>query len=249
MGRVSALGRQGRRPLGRVAVVAEFNLTGDSLRVALSRRGFQVMGVPLPGSTAEIRELGMRLRAFSPHAAVLLQELPEPVQLVSAMRTLAELREHRWLLLTGTPPGPEWGGGLASGASAVMSLTTSLETLAAALSRLCRGESVMSQADRDALIEEWMESSASRRALMDRLTTLTPRELEVLQELRAGRTVTEIAETGGVTIGTVRSQVKAILRKLDVSSQLAAVAVLQHATSLGHDEGLAPGPSAASEQE
>ena len=41
----------------------------------------------------------------------------------------------------------------------------------------------------------------------------------------------DIAELGEVTEATVRSQVKAILRKLEVNSQIAAVAVYQEVQS------------------
>nr|WP_246322030.1 helix-turn-helix transcriptional regulator [Nocardioides panzhihuensis] len=60
---------------------------------------------------------------------------------------------------------------------------------------------------------------------MSRLVgSLTVREHEVLELLYDGVTVAEIAARFGVAQATVRSQVKAILRKFEVGSQLAAVA-------------------------
>ena len=56
-----------------------------------------------------------------------------------------------------------------------------------------------------------------------RLETLSDREEEVLQRLYEGVGVRAIAEQSEVAEATVRSQVKSILRKLDVSSQMAAV--------------------------
>ena len=56
-----------------------------------------------------------------------------------------------------------------------------------------------------------------------RLETLSDREEEVLQQLHEGVGVRAIAEQSEVAETTVRSQVKSILRKLDVSSQMAAV--------------------------
>ena len=53
---------------------------------------------------------------------------------------------------------------------------------------------------------------------------LTASEAAVLEALVDGCTVEVIAQRRGVAIGTVRSQVKALLRKLQVGSQLAAVA-------------------------
>ena len=53
---------------------------------------------------------------------------------------------------------------------------------------------------------------------------LTDREKFVLAELIEGHCAEEIANAAYVSISTVRSQIKAILQKLGVNSQLAAVA-------------------------
>ena len=58
---------------------------------------------------------------------------------------------------------------------------------------------------------------------------LTVRESVVLAELMEGHCAEEIARTEFVSISTVRSQIKAILQKLGVSSQLAAVALARRA--------------------
>ena len=47
--------------------------------------------------------------------------------------------------------------------------------------------------------------------------------------LNEGQSITTIAQAGGVSEGTVRSQVRAIRQKLNVKSQLAAVAAYQEA--------------------
>lgn len=54
---------------------------------------------------------------------------------------------------------------------------------------------------------------------------LSRRESEVLLLLMEGHSVAKIAESSFVSVGTVRTQVKAILRKLGVNSQAAAVAL------------------------
>ena len=63
------------------------------------------------------------------------------------------------------------------------------------------------------------------QALRARLDLLTVRESEVLGHLTHGRTVRDIATLLVVSEATVRTQVKSILAKLEVSSQLAAVAL------------------------
>ncbi|HXW80901.1 MAG TPA: helix-turn-helix transcriptional regulator [Acidimicrobiales bacterium] len=52
---------------------------------------------------------------------------------------------------------------------------------------------------------------------------LTPREQEVLSALMRGDTARDICKHSFVAMPTVRSQIRSILTKLGVSSQLAAV--------------------------
>jgi DNA-binding NarL/FixJ family response regulator len=58
---------------------------------------------------------------------------------------------------------------------------------------------------------------------------LTEREQVVLSELMEGNCAEDIAKAAFVSISTVRSQIKAILHKLGVNSQLAAVAMARRA--------------------
>lgn len=52
---------------------------------------------------------------------------------------------------------------------------------------------------------------------------LTPRQLEVLELLGDGKDAREIAATLGVTVATIRTHIRHILRALGVHTQLAAV--------------------------
>src|SRR4051812_39813720 len=52
---------------------------------------------------------------------------------------------------------------------------------------------------------------------------LTPSEREVAERLCEGRTLAQIAHLRGVTINTVKSQVRQIFRKLDVETRVALV--------------------------
>jgi DNA-binding NarL/FixJ family response regulator len=61
-----------------------------------------------------------------------------------------------------------------------------------------------------------------------RLELLTPRERQVLGALIEGHNVRDIARSSVVSEATVRTQVKSILGKLEVSSQLAAVGLAHH---------------------
>jgi two-component system nitrate/nitrite response regulator NarL len=221
--------RRNRTPGRKVAVVSDFSLTGEAVRAALRDRGFTVLGAAVPSRAVEVRDLRRQFRGFAPNVALLLQERLDPRHLSGALRTISEFHELRWLLLTGSEEEPRWGAGLAAGAAAVLPMTIGLQDLADSLSRLCAGEELMPPVEKDRLVRLWTDHSAEQRLLVTRLELLTPREMQVLRHLQIGRSVAEIAESGGVAVGTVRSQVKSILRKLEVTSQLAAVAALQQA--------------------
>jgi DNA-binding NarL/FixJ family response regulator len=68
-----------------------------------------------------------------------------------------------------------------------------------------------------------------RKAESDRFGRLTDREAAVLAELAAGLTATDIARQRPVALATVRTQIAGILRKLEVPSQTAAVALTYRA--------------------
>jgi len=62
---------------------------------------------------------------------------------------------------------------------------------------------------------------------LGKLLLLTRSERRVLYHLTTGATAIEIAENLVLSLATVRSHIRSILRKLEVSSQLAAVAIAQ----------------------
>jgi DNA-binding CsgD family transcriptional regulator len=59
------------------------------------------------------------------------------------------------------------------------------------------------------------------------LERLTPQESRTLQAVMQGESATEIAARTSRSLHTVRSQIKAVLGKLDVTSQTAAIAVAE----------------------
>ena len=131
-----------------------------------------------------------------------------------------------WLVLAGVPQGPAWGALYERGAALVVSSDTGLDALCTLLGDLCGGRTP-SEGGRRELIHSWRNFAQHRGELTARVDSLTGREEEVLQQLYEGLAVRAIAERGEVTEATVRSQVKAILRKLEVNSQIAAVAAYQ----------------------
>lgn len=71
------------------------------------------------------------------------------------------------------------------------------------------------------------DHGTQRADRLGRLLLLTRSERRVLYHLTTGATAIEIAENLVLSLATVRSHIRSILRKLEVSSQLAAVAIAQ----------------------
>ncbi|MGK0226196.1 MAG: two-component system nitrate/nitrite response regulator NarL [Thermoproteota archaeon] len=90
---------------------------------------------------------------------------------------------------------------------------------------MVKGEQLISELRREELVDLFLTHRVDRDNRFMPFESLSRRESEVLCLLMEGHSVAKIAESSFVSVGTVRTQVKAILRKLGVSSQAAAVAL------------------------
>ena len=225
----------------RVAVAADQNLVAESVRAALLHRGYDavVVGWPAvddpPGAApARRRRRSRRAAGPPPDIAVLLSDLQKIKQVRGAQALIGAL-DVPWLVLASVPRGPAWGALYERGASLIVSTDIGLDDLCGFVDDLYAGRTPLEAGRRRELIRAWRVFAAHRGELAARLSSLTGREEEVLQQLYQGFGVRIIAERGEVTEATVRSQVKAILRKLDVNSQIAAVAAYQEVQSSSAD--------------
>ena len=114
---------------------------------------------------------------------------------------------------------------LDAGVEAALPSSTGLDDTVAALERSMAGRPVMEAALEARLRQEWHGMTAELALMRSRLDRLSPREGQVLERLYDGDVVRQVADHLGVTQHTVRTQVKSVMRKLEVNTQLAAVAV------------------------
>ena len=236
----------------RVAIAADQRLVAEAVREALDARGHDAVVIrwpPAEESRGSAATGAFRLRRARrsagppPDVAILLSDLSKINQVRGAQMLIGVL-DVPWLVLAGVPQGPAWGALYERGAALVVSSDTGLDALCTLLSDLCVGRTPSGEGGRRELIHSWRNFAQHRGELTARVDSLTGREEEVLQQLYEGLAVRAIAERGEVTEATVRSQVKAILRKLEVSSQIAAVAVYEEvqADSTESDSVLRPWP-------
>jgi DNA-binding NarL/FixJ family response regulator len=111
-----------------------------------------------------------------------------------------------------------------AGASAVVDKSSPLTDLLGTVCRLLRHGGPHQMGVRRTVGEP--RAQENRAAFV---AVLTGREKYVLAELMNGNRAETIAANGCVSISTVRSQIKSILQKLGVNSQLAAVALARQA--------------------
>lgn len=211
---------------GRVVVVAEQNLIGEAVRMALQSRGFQALSLHWPRSPRQLNETRRRVGVALPQAGLLYVDLDNPTRVREA-RALVRAVPLRWLMLVSDPESAHRGAMVAVGVRGIAEMSMSLQDLTYTLVGLIAGQRVMSPVTRDELVREWRAREARQHLMSSRLMTLTPREREVLEALYDGLAVKTISALLGIAEGTVRTQVKSVLRKLGVNSQLEAVAALR----------------------
>jgi DNA-binding NarL/FixJ family response regulator len=204
-----------------VAVASDRSLVADAVSAALSGSNLVIVRVQWPAERSA-GEAGWPPGTATPELALMLCDLDPPS--VGAARWIVASHPTRWLLLTDAPRGPLWGAMLEAGVAGILPSSTTIADLLDIIAALREGSLVADQVDRDQLMEAWRRLQPERAEARARLNSLTHREMEVLRMLHLGHTVSEIAERHGVASSTVRSQVRSVLSKLGVKSQLAAVA-------------------------
>ena len=218
-----------------VAVASDRALVAEAIAAALaSASGHTVVQVPWAATT--LARPVWEVMVEPPTMTIVLCDL-EPGTLGPAQR-MVHAYPDRCFLLTDAPRGPAWGAMLEAGVIGILPSSITLVDLLAVIDEFLAGRYDGTLADHDALVGAWAELRQRRTESLALIATLTERELDVLRLLRTGMTVRQIAQQRGVSPSTVRSQVRAILRKLKVHAQLAAVAVLARAeaveTGTGH---------------
>ena len=114
---------------------------------------------------------------------------------------------------------------LQAGADAVLGKTMPFPHLIREILAIPRGQSAEAGNRYHQVMHEARVAARERAGRLAPFAALTPREEEVLSMLIDGVRATDIAEASFVSLSTVRSQIRSILTKLGVASQLAAVSL------------------------
>lgn len=133
------------------------------------------------------------------------------------------------LVLTGVSDCAVLGACLEAGAAGVVSKTEPFDHLLDRIRAVLHGEPAHSLREREELLAAHRGRCDADRRRLAVFDSLSPRESEVLDHLANGYSAEAIAKQVSVSLPTVRTHIQAILRKLEVNSQLAAVARVHEA--------------------
>lgn len=204
----------------RVLIVDDHELLAHLVGKTLVESGFEVEVVTGP-SLGEILPIA---RGFQPDVCLLDLDLGPAGNGRSFVRPLSSLG-CSVILLTASRDRAAVGEVLEIGAFGALTKNEPPERLRSAIMEAAAGREEPFAPERQELLVALRDKRAREKVRLAAFERLTPREREVLAELSRGRTAAVIAEASFVSLSTVRSQIRSVLTKLGVTSQLAAVAL------------------------
>lgn len=207
-----------------VMVVEDRQILAESLALGLENEGIGVVLAMDPDLDDVIRVAG----EIEPEAAIVALGFGTGTLTEQVIGALSGLGIPT-LVMTGGTDRLRLARCVAEGAVGIIDKSSSFTAVAAIIGERAGLTGSLSKVEIYALQDELrryrMEVAERRRPF----ELLTSREREVLRLLTEGKRAEEIADVSYVSISTVRTQIRAILMKLGVSSQLAAVAMANRA--------------------
>lgn len=208
----------------RVVIADDHDLFADSLRFTLNLSGFETARAAITSKEATTAAI----LTHRPDVALVDFHLGNDLVGTDLIRPLRE-RGVAPVVVTAVTDLARMADCLEVGAVSVVSKSQPLDVLVRAVTKAIRFESVNSIAERDAMAAALRAERAEQRRQLEPFHRLTRAEADVLEAMIDGLTAEAIAQRRVVSIRTVRSQIESILAKLDVHSQLTAVALAHQA--------------------
>jgi DNA-binding NarL/FixJ family response regulator len=203
----------------RILIVDDHPITREALSSLLRAHGFDIVGVAADGSEA-IREAA-RLR---PELVLLDLTMPGMDGLTALPRLRQAAPECEVVVLTASGTEENLLSAIRAGAAGYLLKTEPAERIASFLDGVANGEAALSGPVARRLLEQVRDGNERNTGVPDRIASvLSAREVEVLLLLDEHLGTDQIAKRLFISEHTVRSHVKSLLRKLDVSSRREAL--------------------------
>jgi two-component system, NarL family, nitrate/nitrite response regulator NarL len=211
----------GRTESPRVLVVDEHALVAAGLQLALSERSWHVETSAGPSAQDVIEHA----RAFHPHCVLLDVQMRNGIGSgIELIRPLVSTGSQV-VMLTAERRRSVLAECVEAGAAGWIGSNAGLDEVDSTLARVIEGRPIIGRTARAELLERLRSERADALRAQATFDQLTQREALVLSAMMEGLNAEEIAKSQFVAVTTVRSQIRSILQKLGVRSQLAAVAL------------------------
>jgi len=207
----------------RILVIDGNLLTAEAITMALGRVRYSAR-FAFPVTVEHVGDLA----AWQPSLALLDIDSVDPDTGVRCVGALVGAGVPL-AVMAGPRTGPLIGRCLVAGAASVVDKGSQLSELVGVIDRILGGEVVCTEETKQRLMQPYLEEARARRSRLAPFDVLTEREKCVLAQLMDGFCADEIAREGYVSISTVRSQIKSVLQKMGVNSQLAVAALARQA--------------------
>jgi NarL family two-component system response regulator LiaR len=206
-------------PGWRVVVVDDDTFARHAVRDALAKAGITVVAEASDGADAV--ELARKHR---PDVVLMDIRMPGMDGIAATRRIVKERPQQVVILISGAQDEDLGVMGIRAGATGYIDKDVDLETLPRVIRGAVRGEAAVSRTLTRRLLEQLRHRPMAGDGFRPVHSPLTKREWEVLDLLCQGWTTDEIADTFVVSTETIRSHIKRILHKLNVSSRAEAIA-------------------------
>lgn len=203
-----------------VVLVDDHPILMIGLSQGLALRSIDVTCVE-PRSAAEVLD---HVLTEKPELVVMDYAMPGVESTAHLVAAIVELG-CRVMMLSGSDDRIALAQCLQAGAEAVVSKDESVQGILDEICDANAGQPIR-PSYRVAQLAELRAYASEQQARRAGLLALTPREREVLDLMLEGMNAQNIASAQVVSIATIRTQIKAILTKLGVTSQLEAVAMV-----------------------
>ncbi len=203
----------------RVLLIDDHALFRVGLLELLERRGIEV--VDAVGDC----EIGLHLaRDCAPDVVLLDLRMPgtDGIEVLKRMR--GEGIDRFVAMLTTSTEEADVIASLQAGANGYLLKDMEPDDLVAALNDIVAGKTVVAN-ELTGILARAVRQEKAEPVREAAFSDLTPREMQILCHLAAGQSNKVIARELGISDGTVKLHVKAILRKLDVHSRVEAAVI------------------------
>jgi two-component system nitrate/nitrite response regulator NarL len=203
----------------RVLLIDDHALFRIGLRELLERRGIEVVG-----AVGECDEGIRRVTETAPDVVLLDMRMPK----ASGLDVLRQLRAAEQTMpvamLTTSDEERDLIESLQVGAQGYLLKDMEPDELISALEQIVAGHTVVAK-ELTGTLAKAVKGDAADVEPKPAFSALTPRELQILRHVAEGKSNKSIARELGISDGTVKLHVKAILRKLNVHSRVEAAVI------------------------